>query len=53
MRTKKRQTDRFMKKNGIRFAFLAYNDEDVVSHAQLLEERVGTAFMRIDKMTRR
>ena len=42
----------YVKKNGIRFAFLAYNDEDVVpATREAVKERVGTAFMRIDKMT--
>ncbi|MFZ3072162.1 MAG: CapA family protein [Thermodesulfobacteriota bacterium] len=38
--------------NEMSFAFLAYNDPDVVpSSYEATEKRAGTAFMRIDKMT--
>ncbi len=41
----------FVEKKGIKFAFLAYNDVDVVpSSYEALANRAGTAFMRIDKM---
>jgi len=36
---------------GIKFAFLAYNDSDVVpSYYQATKTRIGTAFMNIDRM---
>lgn len=42
----------YIEKNGIKFAFLAYNDIDVVpSFYEASDNRAGTAFMRIDKMT--
>lgn len=36
--------------NGIRFAFLAYNDDDVVPREYEATEAPGTAFMRIERM---
>ncbi|MFA7252507.1 MAG: CapA family protein [Candidatus Paceibacterota bacterium] len=42
----------YLERQGIRFAFLAYNDPDVVPASyEALENNFGTAFMRIDKMT--
>lgn len=42
---------KFVTANGIRFAFLAYNDRDVVPASyEAGETRLGTAFMRIDRM---
>lgn len=42
---------KFVTANGIRFAFLAYNDRDVVPASyEASEDRLGTAFMRIDRM---
>lgn len=42
----------YIEKNGIKFAFLAYNDTDVVpAFYEASNNRAGTAFMRIDKMT--
>ena len=42
----------FISKNGITFAFLAYNDSDVVPASyEAGTTTPGTAFMRIDKMT--
>lgn len=40
----------FMSVNGIRFAFLAYNDRDVVPASYEAGEGAGTAFMRIPAM---
>lgn len=41
----------YIEKKGIKFAFLAYNDTDVVSaYYEATANRAGTAFMRIDKM---
>lgn len=41
----------YLEEKGIRFAFLAYNDDDVVPASyEATSERAGTAFMRIDKM---
>jgi len=42
----------YIEKKGIKFAFLAYNDTDVVpAYYEASTNRAGTAFMRIDKMT--
>lgn len=42
----------YIEKKGIKFAFLAYNDTDVVpAYYEASANRAGTAFMRIDKMT--
>ena len=42
----------YIEKKGIKFAFLAYNDTDVVPvNYEASINRAGTAFMRIDKMT--
>jgi len=42
----------YIEKKGIKFAFLAYNDTDVVSaYYEASVNRAGTAFMRVDKMT--
>jgi len=42
----------YIEKKGIKFAFLAYNDADVVpAYYEASANRAGTAFMRIDKMT--
>ncbi|MBM3205635.1 CapA family protein [Candidatus Shapirobacteria bacterium] len=42
----------YIEKKGIKFAFLAYNDTDVVpAYYEASVNRAGTAFMRIDKMT--
>lgn len=42
----------YIEKKGIKFAFLAYNDTDVVpAYYEATDNRTGTAFMRIDKMT--
>ncbi|HZX35983.1 MAG TPA: CapA family protein [Thermodesulfobacteriota bacterium] len=42
----------YMNPKGISFAFLAYNDPDVVpGFYEAAEKHAGTAFMRIDKMT--
>ncbi len=42
----------YIEKKGIKFAFLAYNDNDVVpAYYEASTNRAGTAFMRIDKMT--
>jgi len=42
----------YVEKRGIKFAFLAYNDIDVVpAYYGASANRFGTAFMRIDKMT--
>lgn len=42
----------YIEKKGIKFAFLAYNDSDVVPvYYEASTNRAGTAFMRIDKMT--
>lgn len=41
----------YIEKKGIKFVFLAYNDTDVVpTYYEAAVNRVGTAFMRIDKM---
>ena len=41
----------FIEKKGIKFAFLAYNDSDVVpAFYEASTDRAGTAFMRTDKM---
>lgn len=41
----------FMEANGIRFAFLAYNDDDVVPASyEARETRLGTAFMHTERM---
>ena len=43
----------YIEKKGIKFAFLAYNDTDVVpAYYEASVNRAGTAFMRIDKMTK-
>lgn len=42
----------YIEKKGVKFAFLAYNDTDVVpAFYEASNNRAGTAFMRIDKMT--
>lgn len=42
----------YIEKKGIKFAFLAYNDTDVVpAFYEATSDHAGTAFMRIDKMT--
>ena len=42
----------YMEVKGIKFAFLAYNDTDVVPDSyEANDTRAGTAFMRIDKMS--
>lgn len=42
----------YIEKNGIKFAFLAYNDTNVVpAFYEASNNRAGTAFMRIDKIT--
>jgi len=42
----------YIENKGIKFAFLAYNDSDVVpAYYGASANRAGTAFMRIDKMT--
>lgn len=42
----------YIEKKGIKFAFLAYNDSDVVPASYEADNNhAGTAFMRIDKMT--
>ena len=42
----------YIEKKGIKFAFLAYNDADVVpAYYEASANRAGTAFMRMDKMT--
>jgi len=42
----------YIEKRGLKFAFLAYNDTDVVpTYYEASVNRAGTAFMRIDKMT--
>ena len=42
----------YVEKRGIKFAFLAYNDTNVVpAYYEASANRLGTAFMRIDKMT--
>lgn len=42
----------YIEKNGIKFAFFAYNDVDVVPTSyEASDDHAGTAFMRIDKMT--
>jgi len=42
----------YIEKDGIKFAFLAYNDTDVVPAFYVASNnRAGTAFMRINKMT--
>lgn len=42
----------YINMRGISFAFLAYNDPDVVPGSyEAAEKHAGTAFMRIDKMT--
>jgi len=42
----------YIEKRGIKFAFLAYNDTDVVpAYYEASVNRAGTAFMRVDKMT--
>ena len=42
----------YIEKDGIKFAFLAYNDTDVVpAFYEASNNLAGTAFMRIDKMT--
>lgn len=42
----------YIEKRGIKFAFLAYNDADVVpAYYQASTNHTGTAFMRVDKMT--
>ncbi len=42
----------YLEKKGITFAFLAYNDTDVVPVSyEATDIRAGTAFMRIDRMT--
>lgn len=42
----------YIEVKGIRFAFLAYNDTDVVSASyEASENHAGTAFMRIERMT--
>jgi poly-gamma-glutamate synthesis protein (capsule biosynthesis protein) len=42
----------YIEKNGLTFAFLAYNDSDVVPRSyQASKNRSGTAFMDITKMT--
>lgn len=44
---------RFIEAQGIRFAFLAYNDKDVVPASyEATDTRVGTAFMHIERMQR-
>jgi poly-gamma-glutamate synthesis protein (capsule biosynthesis protein) len=49
--TKEANQPVFIEKEGIKLAFLAYNDNDVVPNSyEALEDRAGTAFMRIDKM---
>ncbi|PKM91305.1 hypothetical protein CVU82_01760 [Candidatus Falkowbacteria bacterium HGW-Falkowbacteria-1] len=41
----------YIERKGIRFAFLSYNDFDVVpAYYEASENRAGTAFMRIEKM---
>lgn len=41
----------YIEKKGVRFAFLAYNDTDVVTASyEASDNRAGTAFMHIDKM---
>lgn len=41
----------YIEKKGIKFAFLAYNDTDVIpANYEASANRAGTAFMRIDKM---
>lgn len=41
----------FIKKKGIIFSFLSYNDSDVVpAFYEARENRAGTAFMRVEKM---
>lgn len=41
----------FIERGGLRFAFLAYNDDDVVPDAyEAADARAGTAFMREDAM---
>jgi len=41
----------YIEKKGIKFAFLAYNDADVVpAYYEASANRAGTAFMRMDKM---
>ena len=41
----------YIEKRGIKFAFLAYNDTDVVpDYYEATANHAGTAFMRIDKM---
>ncbi len=41
----------YIEKKGIRFAFLAYNDTDIVpTYYEASVDRAGTAFMRKDKM---
>jgi len=41
----------YIEKKGIKFAFLAYNDSDVVpAYYEASSNRAGTAFMRINKM---
>ncbi len=42
---------RFIEVRGLRFAFLAYNDDDVVPDGyEATDKRPGTAFMRIERM---
>jgi len=42
---------RFIEARGVRFAFLAYNDDDVVPASyEATDTRVGTAFMHIERM---
>jgi poly-gamma-glutamate synthesis protein (capsule biosynthesis protein) len=42
---------KYIESNGLKFAFLAYNDDDVVPPGyEAGAERAGTAFMQIDKM---
>lgn len=43
----------YIEQKGIKFAFLAYNDTDVIPALyEAGENRAGTAFMRIEKMTK-
>jgi len=43
----------YLEKKGIKFAFLAYNDPDVVPASyEASETGAGTAFMRVEKMTK-
>lgn len=52
MNTQEASQPIYMEKNGIKFAFLAYNDPDVVPATyEASKNHAGTAFMRIDKMS--